>query len=357
METQQPTSLLSKLLVCLLAGVTAGASLARVGHRFLSAFLPLPVIYGASLLLLVVATLAAGRWHYREKKRGPQLTTLAYWQGVLRYAIALDLSMFGWQKIFHLQFITPLAMLDEPFSSLSGEWLTWSYFGHSYPFVVVVALLQIGGSWLLLFSRTRLLAIFVLMPVMINIVLIDFFYGLETIVLVHACIHTTALLYLLLYERRRLWTFFLATRAALPATIQHPLWRNILRISAIAIPLILLAAYNFPDHHPRLTGKYAVHNVRINGNPTRPTTCQDSVLTYVYLDIADECVFTFNSLDHRAFGHYTFNEATDSLHITWRYPDPQRPHLRGTLIRQSDSLQLSGIVGRNHIKASLLRVQ
>lgn len=353
-----PTSLLSKLGVCLVAGITAGATFGRLGRRFLVAWLPLPVIYGASILLVVTAIIAAGVWHHREKSKGPLQTTLAYWQGVVRYAIALDLSMFGWEKIMHRQFITPLAMLDEPFSSFSGERLTWSYFGHSYPFIVVVALLQIGGSCLLLFSRTRLLAIFILLPVMLNIVLIDWFYGLETPVLLYACLYTAGLLYLLLYERHRLWAFFLTTRATLPFAIQHSLRRNVLRVSAMLIPLAFLATYNFPDHHPQLTGKYIVHDLRVNGNPTRPTTCQDSILTHVYLDIEDECVFTFNGLDHRAFGRYTFNEANDSLHVTWRYPDPNRPKLHATLTRAAgDTLRLQGVAGSDHIVADILRVR
>jgi len=55
---------------------------------------------------------------------------------ILCYAVALDLSLFGFQKIFGMQFVVPVAMLDEPFSKLSSDSLTWAYFGHSYPYTV-----------------------------------------------------------------------------------------------------------------------------------------------------------------------------------------------------------------------------
>jgi len=78
-----------------------------------------------------------------------------------------------------LQFFTPLAKLDMPFNSFTPEDLTWAYFGHSRVFVCIIGSFQILGSFLLLFSRTRLLDVFVLLPVMLNIVLLNACYHME----------------------------------------------------------------------------------------------------------------------------------------------------------------------------------
>lgn len=54
----------------------------------------------------------------------------------------------------------------------------------------------------------------------------------------------------------------------------------------------------------------------------------------------------------------TFNEATDSLHITWHYPIPNPPRLRATLTpTPGDSLRLNGIIGHSHITAAIRRVK
>jgi hypothetical protein len=69
-------------------------------------------------------------------------------------------------------------------------------------------------------------------------------------------------------------------------------------------------------------------------------------------------VFTYNRLDRRTFGQYTFDEATDSLHITWRYPDPNHPRLRATIIQAAgDSLRLQGNLGADYITATVHRVR
>jgi hypothetical protein len=42
-------------------------------------------------------------------------------------AVAFDLITFGWQKIYHLQFIVPLGMLDLPFTEIDDVSLMWAF--------------------------------------------------------------------------------------------------------------------------------------------------------------------------------------------------------------------------------------
>lgn len=143
-------SFLQKFVACLLAGLSVMAATLRIGRGFISPWIPLPVIAAFAVVFFASAIVLAVVWNRREKANAPDAPSppwmqLNFWQAVLRYAVALDLSMFGWQKIFRLQLVSPLGMLDLPFSSLSGEDLTWSYFGHSYPMVVAIGCLQILG--------------------------------------------------------------------------------------------------------------------------------------------------------------------------------------------------------------------
>ena len=147
---------LKNLLACLLAGILGSIVMLRIGQRFLIRWLPFTVQISMVCLYFLVLIVLFVRKRNDSGEAG-QLKRLAFFQALIRYFIALDLCMFGFQKIFHLQFVIPLGVLDNPFSSLSGEEMIWAFFGHFYAFTVIIAVLQIGGSLLLLFRKTWLL--------------------------------------------------------------------------------------------------------------------------------------------------------------------------------------------------------
>jgi hypothetical protein len=345
-------------VVCTLAGLLAGATLLRIGRWLLGGGRTTPPGLLPLAVLVLAASVLYGLWWSRHPRPQPihgQL--LAFWQGVIRADIALDLSLFGWQKIAKLQFFTPLGMLDLPFSSFSGEDLTWAFFGYSYPYRVAIGLLQILGAWLLLFRRTRLLGTLVLLPILLNIILLDYFYRLPVGVLVHALIILAGVLYLLLLDYERLVEFFLRApgqlpRAAFPSQRLRPLGR----LAIMGLPLLLLSVYPFPDTYPQLTGKYAVHDLRLNGQPQAARTCQDSVLTTVYLDIAHDCVFEFNGTARRLFGTYTYLAAQQRLSVRWRYPTPRPDSLQLTLRPTAAGLLAAGQLGQQRVAFRLVPV-
>src|SRR5580692_7543893 len=114
-----------KIAVCLLAGVVTVIVFQRIICRAIWEFgkrsVHTPTYAIIALVLLVLALVGVLIFSRR---------VAAAWEGILGFMIALDLSMFGWQKLFHQQGNMPLARLDEPFSNFSGEDLTWAFFGH-----------------------------------------------------------------------------------------------------------------------------------------------------------------------------------------------------------------------------------
>lgn len=350
----------AKLLLCFLAGLVAGAVLLRVGRWVIGPWVPYAGLLGGAVLVLVGAVGYGWYWQRQPAGRPADAPALAFWQGLLRYAVAFDLSLFGWQKLFNLQFFVPLGMLDLPFRSFSGEELTWAYFGHSYPYRFIIGALQIGGALLLLFHRTRLLGVLALLPVLVNILLIDYFYQLPVGVFVQALIHLAGLLYLLGLDYERLVTFFLRTPNHLPRlTVGRPFVRTLVRLSVVYGPLLLLSGHEFPDTYPQLTGKYAVRNVQLNGQSLTARSCQDSVLTVVYLDIGHDCVFEFNDTRRRLFGNYTYDASRRQLHVVWRYPTPRPDALTATLTPTSTpgSLRAAGRLGEQSVSFTLVKTR
>ena len=59
---------------------------------------------------------------------------------------------------------------------VAGEWLTWYYFSYSPIYGTIIGLIQLAGGVLLTFRRTALLAAVMLVPVFVNILLIDIFF-------------------------------------------------------------------------------------------------------------------------------------------------------------------------------------
>lgn len=138
-------------------------------------------------------------WHVKERKSSMNSDLLHGWfRGIIRYWLAFSISAYGFAKIMKTQFDNPHYRDDMVIGQLSGFQLTWNYFGHSYTLAVIIGLCQIFGSILLLFRKTELLGTLILLPVMINIFLINFFFDIPTAAFINSIIYTLALLYLLL---------------------------------------------------------------------------------------------------------------------------------------------------------------
>jgi hypothetical protein len=93
----------------------------------------------------------------------------------LRYISAFLLMGYGASKLAHLQFHLNHALATRQVSSLTGYELTWFYYGYSRAYSIILGLTQIGGAALLLFRKTALFGALAMLPVIVNILLIDIF--------------------------------------------------------------------------------------------------------------------------------------------------------------------------------------
>jgi len=345
---------------CVLAGLVMGATFMRITNLFFSEFVPRLVAIGLAVLLLLSAIVFSFVWHRKEKNNTIDSSrTLAWWQGLLRYGIAFDLSTIGWQKMFHLQFVTPIGKLDNPFSSFSLTDLMWAFFGQSYAFTVVIGLLQITGALLLLFSRTRLLALFLLLPVMLNIILIDYYFEIPIGPSVQALIHTAGMLYFLFMEYDRLKAFFFLSKNDLPSIkMNSNLLRNGLRFSVVIIPLLIiitnqrLMPFTFRKM-PLPEGRYEVRQLFINQKDMSDMACRDSVLTTVYLE--HDVVFGFNHPEKRMIGLYTYDTNTRQMKAIWHYPRDRKDTLIATVSEGENKLIIDGKMGTERVRMELVK--
>src|SRR5688500_7563035 len=92
----------------------------------------------------------------------------------LRFYLAFFMIDYGWSKITGEQFhIHDPQILDKPIKEIDKFYLAWYLFSLSDVFNIVVGSLQVFGGLLLAFNKTVLIGCLLLIPILIQILLVD----------------------------------------------------------------------------------------------------------------------------------------------------------------------------------------
>ncbi len=345
-------SFFKKLITCVLAGLIIGATAFRISITYFRTWGTIGDFLIIPILTVIASVVYALIWQAR-KTNNP--STLAFWQGLIRYGVAFDLAEFGWAKICHRQLVMPLSKLDLPYNSFSPSDLFWNFFSYSYVLGCIIAALQIAGAMLLLFHRTRLVGVFILLPILANILLMDIVYQIGFSVVVHTSVTMAGILYFLVIEFKRLKVFFFSATNQLPELRFSRYAKWIIRLSIVYIPLLLIAMHEKVDKYPGLTGRYEVKQLTINHQLLHRDNFADSALTVVYFDIKNGCVFQFDTPAKRWNG--TFSKDSNHLKIKWFSP-ADKPVFDGTMSTMTDpgKLVLTGTLGKDSMEVLLQKV-
>ncbi len=124
-----------------------------------------------------------------------------------RWYVFVFLNVYGLGKIVGGQFYhpgrLPLEVGETLLKDVTAFDLAWTFMGHSYAYILFIGLVEMIGAWLLLWERTKLLGVAVLLPVMANILVFDVIF-LDTYgALASATIYTLLLLMILFCNRER----------------------------------------------------------------------------------------------------------------------------------------------------------
>lgn len=226
-------------------------------------------------------------WHKKENNGTfNSLKCISWLSTLLRYWIAFLLLDFGFQKIFEVNFNYSYHINDSLTSALTGPELTWKYYGFSYGLAVILAFFQIIGSVLLLFKRTTLLGIVILLPVMLNIVLINVFYRIGPITLLTSILIILGLVNLFLQQKVNIISFFDQHKNRLPS-VGNNFFRSIARVLCILIPLLFVIYYNYDVHlSKKFFGKWKVTSMTRNGKLVIENQWQQDTLAWktIYIE-------------------------------------------------------------------------
>ncbi|XWN37661.1 MAG: hypothetical protein ROO71_01790 [Balneola sp.] len=123
-----------------------------------------------------------------------------------RIYAATMLLTYGFGKLMGGQFYQgeiPEAVASLPISEVGGFDLAWTFFGYSFGYILFIGGTQILGSFMLFFHRTKILGAAILIPVLMNIIVVDFFFEISTGAMLSAISYFTAVSFVVFYNREK----------------------------------------------------------------------------------------------------------------------------------------------------------
>ena len=133
--------------------------------------------YVQLLLIASIGVLGTIVWSIADRRRRSYPRLAAGSIVVLRYVLGQAMLSYGFSKIFKLQFpdLQP-GRLEERIGEMSPMGLVWTFMGHSRPYTMFAGFAEEIGGALLFWRRTATIGALVLVPVMTNVVLLNFCY-------------------------------------------------------------------------------------------------------------------------------------------------------------------------------------
>ncbi|GAB3934219.1 hypothetical protein [Larkinella terrae] len=163
-----------------------------------------------------------------------------YLELAARFYVFLIMNVYGWAKMTGHQFYRPGHFPERaaqiPLAEASGFDLAWAFFGHSTAYILFIGIGQVIGAGLLLWNKTKLIGIAILLPILLNIVVVDIFFEIEIGAMFVALSCLLLLLLVLALNRSTLQAMF-AVAWQKPASQKVALRE---RVKATVFALILL---------------------------------------------------------------------------------------------------------------------
>jgi len=126
--------------------------------------------------------------------------------------------------------------------------LAWTFMGHSYFYILFVGITQLIGAWFLLWNKTKLVGVLLLIPIMINIIIFDIIFLDVYPALANAIIVFLMLLLIMFFNKERISEAFQRLINS-PTKSRVPFKRRILTIAVTIIIIVLIFAFDsFIEH-------------------------------------------------------------------------------------------------------------
>jgi hypothetical protein len=324
--------------------------------------------FGISFFCCLLATpiLATVYFSRKQKSDIQQYINIS----ILKYLVAFLMFYYGYSKM-HSKFfeITYLAQ-DSKLADIDGFFLTWYYYGRSNSFEFLIGLSELVPAIFLLFRRTSFIGSILLLPVAINVFLVNFFNQISGITFIVSIAVVIFNFYILSSYYKRIVAFLLAMsqydKPALNKSLKKfGLIFKILIIGTILFCFIAPLYFKIINHTQNYTqrnkirGGFELLSLRINNIDFGPETNRFYKSIYLEPQSRWNTVRTF-SRDEKPMGiSFKWNTDNDSVityiklstHIEAIGVDSSSMFI-GTYRIKNNTLYVDGIQNKNVIHAT-----
>ena len=136
--------------------------------------------YARLLAIVILATVVTVAWTAIDRRRERHEQLAQALRVYVRYFLGTTMLAYGAHKIFNLQFVGGRASsrMLETYGQSSPFAIAWTFMGASTAYTVFSGIAEAVGGVLLFFRRSTTMGVLVLLPVVSNVVLLNFCYDI-----------------------------------------------------------------------------------------------------------------------------------------------------------------------------------
>jgi hypothetical protein len=217
----------------------------------------------------VIVFTAALVFTRRQLKRSRQAQLEYYTVGILRFVTSSVMLGYSFTKLHNGHMYLSYAALDTRLNELNDFDTVWGFYGRYSSFQALLGIMELIPAILLLFRRTALTGAIILLPVVANVALLNWYYRIGGLTLPVSVL-------LLLFDMYIIYSYWdliaglfrEAAGRARPVTIK-PGWRNVvigLKFAPLTLILcvLMIRVIRRPPPYP-VTGGYELVEMKRNG--------------------------------------------------------------------------------------------
>lgn len=164
-----------------------------------------------SIVYLFVACLCCLVWTIADRKRISYNKLLYWFSQCMIIFLSCIMFSYGIIKVFPVQMSFPsFTDLHTSIGDMSPFELIWTTFGYGKPYQVFCGFFELTGAILILFNRTRVVGLLLVLIVMFNVILLNYTYQIG--VLIFSFYILIIILFLLAPYTRQFFLFFLTDK-------------------------------------------------------------------------------------------------------------------------------------------------
>lgn len=137
---------------------------------------------------------------------------LQIFEWALRLNVTFKLCTYGLGKILGGQFYRKGSIPEDvamiPLGETGSYNLAWTFFGHSQGYILFIGISQLIGAILFIIPRTKLIGGAILLPILLNIIVVDIFFGVAYGALFSACFYAASILFVFYLSRAQIVRVF-----------------------------------------------------------------------------------------------------------------------------------------------------